>query len=159
ARLDSACEPDLAGVITRTVEEKHDRPKFDGYAKSYEELHRASVAASGEDPAYFHDYKIDCLRRKGLLEGPLLDYGWGTGNLTERLARASEVRDLHGYDPSRESLAEARERAPSAQLHNHPKTLPKEHFATAMLSGVLHHVPPGERGDVLRAVRASLRPG
>ena len=134
--------------------------KFDSYADSYEGLHRSSVAASGEDPAYFHDYKIDCLRRKGLLRGPLLDYGCGTGNLTERFARAhGDVDEVHGYDPSSRSLAEARERAPSAQLHSDVSTLPRFHFATAVLSGVLHHVPVRERDDVLATVRGTLRPG
>ncbi|MBX3204387.1 MAG: class I SAM-dependent methyltransferase [Labilithrix sp.] len=135
-------------------------PKFDSYAKSYEGLHRASVSASGEDPAYFHEYKIDSLRRRGLLRGPLLDYGCGTGNLTERFARArDEVHELHGYDPSAVSLAEARERAPSAELHDDVATLPRAHFATAVLSGVLHHVPPRERAGVLATVRDALRPG
>jgi SAM-dependent methyltransferase len=139
---------------------RHDaEQKFDSYAKSYEGLHRTSVAASGEDPAYFHDYKIDCLRRMGLLRGPLVDYGCGTGNLTERFARAAEVHELHGYDPSCESLAEARERAPLAQLHIDPSTLPRAHFATAVLSGVLHHVPPRDRDRVLGSVRDVLRPG
>jgi len=134
--------------------------KFDDYAKSYEGLHRASIAASGEDPAYFHEYKIDCLRRKGLLRGPLLDYGCGTGNLTERFDRLPrEVDELHGYDPSSESLVEAKERAPRATLHSEVESLPKAHFATAVLSGVLHHVPVAERKGVLDRVRDSLRPG
>ncbi len=134
--------------------------KFDSYAKTYEGLHRTSIAASGEDPAYFHDYKIDCLRRRGLLRGPLLDYGCGTGNLTERFARAhGDVHELHGYDPSTESLAEARERAPSARLHEDTSTLPRGHFATVVLSGVLHHVLPRERDGVLETVRSTLRPG
>jgi SAM-dependent methyltransferase len=134
--------------------------KFDGYAKSYEGLHRSSIAASGEDPAYFHDYKVDCLRRKRVLQGPLLDYGCGTGNLTERFAQAeSEVGELHGYDPSKESLAEAHARAPSARLHTDVATLPRAHFATAVLSGVLHHVRPSDRADVLTTVRSALRPG
>jgi SAM-dependent methyltransferase len=141
-------------------EQRRGAEKFDDYAKSYEGLHRASIAASGEDPAYFHDYKVECLRRKELLRGPLLDYGCGTGNLTERFARViGELHELHGYDPSTESLAEARERAPSAKLHTEPKTLPRGHFATAVLSGVLHHVPPRDREDVLATVRAALRPG
>jgi SAM-dependent methyltransferase len=137
------------------------KEKFDDYAKSYEDLHRTSIAASGEDPAYFHEYKVDCLRRKGLFSGPLLDYGCGTGNLTERFDRLpkSEVPELHGYDPSKASLAEARERAPRAQLHSDVASLPRAHFATAVLSGVLHHVPLAERPEVLRTVRESLRPG
>lgn len=131
--------------------------KFDDYAKSYEELHKSSVSAMGEDPAYFHEHKIGEMRRRGLLEGPLLDYGCGVGNLLERFARL--LPDVHGYDPSSESLREAAERAPSATLHSDPGTLPQGHFATAVLSGVLHHVPKAERRDVLERVRTSLRPG
>ena len=32
--------------------------EFDAHAESYEDDHRSSIAASGEDPAYFHDYKV-----------------------------------------------------------------------------------------------------
>ena len=131
--------------------------KFDDYAKSYESLHKASIAVTGEDPDYFHDYKIEEMRRRGLLTGPLLDYGCGTGNLLERFARV--LPDVHGYDPSTESLREAAERAKVATLHDRPSDLPQGYFATAVLSGVLHHVPKVERRDVLERVRASLRPG
>lgn len=133
--------------------------KFDRYVTTYEGLHRSSIAASGEDPAYFHDYKIECLRRAGLLAGPLLDYGCGIGNLTERFARVPEVHELHGYDPSAESLGEAIERAPSARFHSAVETIPRGHFATAVLSGVLHHVAPRQREGVLETVRGALRPG
>jgi SAM-dependent methyltransferase len=116
------------------------------------------VSASGEDPAYFHDYKVTCLERKGLLEaGALLDFGCGIGNLTERLVgRCSEV---HAYDPSARSLARARERAPAAHIHDDAKTIPKAHFATVVLSGVLHHVAPSARAELLHTVRGLLRPG
>lgn len=146
--------------MSRSERSEGEPPKFDGYARSYEQLHQSSIAASGEDPAYFHDYKVDCLRRHGLLEGPLLDYGCGTGNLTERFADArGGIGEVHGFDPSTESLAHAARRAPAATLHAATSTLPRGHFATAVLSGVLHHVPPRERADVLATVRRSLRPG
>jgi SAM-dependent methyltransferase len=138
-----------------------DRPhaaEFDAYAGSYEDDHRSSIAASGEDPAYFHDYKVSCLARKGMsVDGPLLDFGCGVGNLTERFV--TRYREVHGYDPSAVSIARAKERAPGAQLHTDAKTLPKEHFATAVLSGVLHHVQPSARVDLLRTVHGLLRPG
>lgn len=132
--------------------------EFDAYAGSYEEDHRSSIAASGEDPAYFHDYKVSCLERKGIgHDGPLLDFGCGVGNLTERFVKRHP--EVHGYDPSAKSLAVAKERAPGAHLHTHVDTLPKDHFATAVLSGVLHHVPPNRRFEVMRKVRQTLRPG
>lgn len=133
--------------------------KFDEYASTYETLHRASIAASGEDPSYFHDHKIDCLRRKGLLNGPLLDFGCGVGNLLERFARPTFGLEVHGYDPSPESLAEARQRAPAATIHEDPATLPTGHFATVVLSGVLHHVAPPDRAVLLATVRDRLKPG
>lgn len=131
--------------------------KFDAYARSYDDLHKSSVASSGEDPDYFHDYKIGCLARLGLARGPLLDYGCGPGNLTRRLV--GRVPEVHGYDPSAECLAEAASVAPGAHLHDDASAIPREHFEVAVLAGVLHHVPKTERRDVLRAVRASLRPG
>lgn len=132
--------------------------EFDAHAESYDDDHRSSIAASGEDPAYFHDYKVACLQRKGLTDdGPLLDFGCGIGNLTERFV--GRYRDVHGYDPSAKSLALARARAPSAQFHEDVKQLPKGHFATAILSGVLHHVLPSDRIDLMRTVRELVRPG
>ncbi len=132
--------------------------EFDAFAGSYEEDHRSSIAASGEDPAYFHDYKLACLERKGMsIDGPLLDFGCGIGNLTERFV--TRFREVHAYDPSEKSIERAKERAPGAQFHVDSKTLPKNHFATAVLSGVLHHVAPSARVDLLRTVRGLLRPG
>ena len=132
--------------------------EFDAYAGSYEADHKSSVAVSGEDPEYFHDYKLKCLAQKHIGEdGPLLDFGCGIGNLTSRFVM--HYREVHGYDPSAKSLEVAKERAPGAQFHVDPSTLPKEHFATAVLSGVLHHVAPSARVDLLRTVRGLLRPG
>jgi 2-polyprenyl-3-methyl-5-hydroxy-6-metoxy-1,4-benzoquinol methylase len=143
----------------RVKAEKAD-PKFDAYAASYEELHRNNIAASGEDPAYFHEYKLDCLRRKALLKGRLLDFGCGIGNLTERFASPrAGLDEVHGYDPSEVSVAEAKARAPGATFHTDVASLPSGHFDVAVLSGVLHHVVPEERRDVLATVRKALRPG
>ncbi len=132
--------------------------KFDTYVDRYDALHRASVTSSGEGPEYFHQYKLDCLERMGIpATGPTLDFGCGTGNLTERLVRTHA--EVHGYDPSTESITAARERAPAATFHTSLETLPRGHFETAIMSGVLHHVPPSKRADVTQTVRQSLRPG
>jgi SAM-dependent methyltransferase len=133
-------------------------PEFDAHAGSYEDDHRSSIAASGEDPAYFHDYKVSCLARKGVsADGPLLDFGCGIGNLTERFVKT--YREVHGFDPSTVSVARAKERAPGAVFHEDVRSLPKEYFETAVMSGVLHHVQPSARVDLLRTVSGLLRPG
>src|SRR6266516_3295056 len=88
---------------------------FDRYARSYEDLHAASIKASGEPTAYFAAYKMECLARLGVKE-PILDFGCGIGNLTEQLVKT--YGRVHGYDPSAESLRIARSRAESAVLHH-----------------------------------------
>lgn len=131
---------------------------FDAFAGSYEEDHRQSIRASGEDPAYFHDYKLACLRRKGVDEtAPLLDFGCGIGNLTTRFV--TRFAEVHAYDPSAVSMEKARERAPKAIFHDTHATLPRGHFETIVLSGVLHHVDPRARIDLVTEVRSLLRPG
>ena len=92
-------------------------------------------------------------------DGPLLDFGCGIGNLTERFV--TRCREVHAYDPSARSLERAKERAPGAHFHDDAKTLPKAHFATAVLSGVLHHVQPSarRRARCARCAGSSVRAG
>lgn len=132
--------------------------KFDPYAAGYQRLVADSVSASGESPEYFQLYKIQCLEQRGLLSaGPILDFGCGVGGLTQHLGSAH--RDVHGYDPSAESLQEARAKVPNAKFHASIQEIPDGHFGLAVLSGVLHHVPPSERAELARTVRKKLRPG
>lgn len=138
--------------------------EFDAFAGSYEEDHKSSISASGEDPSYFHDYKIACLDRLERAAGnvgpyaePLLDFGCGIGNLTERLV--GTYAEVHAYDPSEKSMARARERAPRATFHADARTLPRGHFGTVVLSGVLHHVAPSARVALLSTVGQLLAPG
>jgi 2-polyprenyl-3-methyl-5-hydroxy-6-metoxy-1,4-benzoquinol methylase len=91
------------------------------------------------------------------LDAPILDFGCGTGNVTESLAQ--QFTDLHGYDPSEGSIELARRRMPKVSFHTSPDSLPEGHFGAAVLSGVLHHVPPAERQAVLGSVRRAMAPG
>ena len=129
--------------------------KFDAYAESYGKLHQSVLGASGEDSEYFTQYKLDCLRRIAA-EGPVLDYGCGIGGLTAHLQSFGEV---HGSDPSEESLRIARQRAPHATLWGPGQSAPSQFFATAVVSCVLHHIPPAERAAALRDVYGKLKPG
>jgi len=132
--------------------------KFDDYARSYDALHNQNLAASGEPLEYFSAYKRACLERLGAPSGePLLDYGCGIGNVTRALADG--FREVHGLDPSAESLKVARERVPTATFHASIHGVPVNYFGSAVLSGVLHHVPRPERAGVLEDVRSKLRPG
>jgi len=133
--------------------------KFDAYARSYVDLHRKSIEASGEEPTYFHQYKRRCIERLvgPDFQEPVLDYGCGVGTLAEQLLTRFSV--VHGFDPSTESVAMARERAPRATFHPDVAEIPDGHFGLLVMSCVLHHVPPPEREGLLRVALTKLRPG
>lgn len=132
--------------------------KFDAYAKDYERLHRNSITASGEQPAYFADYKVDCIRRLvgAGYDEPILDYGCGVGSLTERLIR--RFSKVSGFDPSATSVAEARERATTATFFADRDAIPRDHFGVIVLANVLHHVPPSERLALVSSLALFLQP-
>ena len=135
------------------------KAEFDRYAQSYEEMHAASIAASGESTEYFAVYKQKFLERL-LGEGfdePVLDFGCGIGNLTRFLTRS--FKEVHGYDPSSESAELARTRAPGATFFDDPEALPKNHYGAAVLANVLHHVPPPNRPGLMEIVASTLSPG
>jgi SAM-dependent methyltransferase len=132
--------------------------KFDAYARDYERLHAQNVAVTGEETDYFARYKADCLLRAGVRpDDSVLDFGCGIGNTTVHLAeRFSHVQ---GYEPSKLSAQKARERAPKATIHDELASVPAGAFSVAVLSCVLHHVPPAERHTVLTQILGALRPG
>jgi SAM-dependent methyltransferase len=132
--------------------------KFDAHAENYHDDHARSLSSSGEDPEYFHRYKLGCIERLGLSNSArILDYGCGIGNVTVHLARQFDT--VHGFDPSRRSLDMCKERVPSAILHETEQALPEGYFDAAVLSGVLHHIKPADRKTLLRHVYRTLRPG
>jgi SAM-dependent methyltransferase len=138
--------------------ERQPSAKFDAYAETYTALHDQSITASGESSEYFAHYKLSCLERlvgPGFTE-PVLDYGCGVGALLEHLVR--RFPSVEGYDPSTESLEQARLRAPSAVLHARPDDLPDGHFGLIVLANVLHHVPPTERPALVKSLLPKLEP-
>lgn len=133
------------------------RPKFDNYARNYSEIHNSVLGDSGESHEYFSAYKAACLERLGApRDEPLLDCGCGIGNVTQ--AFAARFDQVHGYDPSADSLAVARKGIPNGTFHEDVKKIPQGFFATAVLSSVLHHIPLPERAALMERVCRSLRP-
>lgn len=141
-----------------SLERASEVQKFDHYAKTYRDAHQDSVRASGEAPEYFAEHKLGCLLRAGVERGHrILDYGCGTGSLTRLLS--ANFDEVSGYDPSEESLGLARQQAAGVTFHSDEGSIPRDHFQVAVMSGVLHHVPPKERAAVLATVVSKLEPG
>ena len=133
--------------------------EFDAVADSYHALHADSVRASGEDPSYFARYKHDVLARHFpvLASGPILDFGCGIGNLSERLAET--FANVHGFDPSAKSVAVAKRRVPQGTFVTDPTLLEAATYKLVILANVLHHVPAPDRLPVMESVAHLLRPG
>lgn len=136
--------------------DKRTGSEFDRFAADYSSLHKQNIAISGEEPTYFADYKLRCIERlvgKNFAD-PILDFGCGVGILTERLGE--HFPQVHGYDPSSESLDIARERSRST-FHDQESSIPDNHFGLVVLANVLHHVAPNDRDDLLKRIVSKMR--
>ncbi len=135
--------------------------RFDGFAKNYEELVTESVQISGESSEYFAAYKAAYAARvlsgKGIKK--VLDYGCGVGALAKHLLAAFPAARIDGYDPSAESIGcvedslrkQGQFTASLEETHND--------YDLVILSNVLHHIPPQERGAVLAKTVSKLAAG
>lgn len=141
-----------------SLERASEVEKFDQYAPTYREAHQQSVRLSGEGPEYFAEHKLGCLERAGVSPSQsVLDYGCGTGSLTRLLC--GRFAFVGAFDPSAESAKVAREQAPTATVYDDEAAIPPARFDAAVLSGVLHHVPPAERARLVLNVAQKLEPG
>lgn len=141
-----------------SLERASEVEKFDQYAPTYRDAHQQSVRLSGEAPEYFAEHKLGCLARAGVPSAAsVLDYGCGTGSLTRLLC--GRFAFVGAFDPSAESAKVAGEQAPSATVYADETAIPGARFDAAVLSGVLHHVPPAERPRVVQTVVSKLKPG
>lgn len=140
-------------------------PHFDEYARSYGRLHRDSISASGEEPAYFAAYKVDyivrVLGRNESSDLAILDFGCGIGNSLPHLAGAFPGAKLHGVDVSSESISLAQQRCPQAELHvvvNDCMPIAESSIDIAMAACVYHHIPPEQRQAWTNEIRRVLKP-
>lgn len=141
-------------------------PQFDRYARSYRDLHKESIRASGEEPDYFAAYKVAYMAAqlgKESAERPLdiLDFGCGIGNSIPHLAKAFPIARLHGLDVSGESVEMARASYPLASfgMIEDGLPLPDHSVDVAMAACVYHHIPPAERSHWTGELHRVLKPG
>lgn len=143
------------------------KAEFDQYADDYAELHRASIAFSGCEPAYFARYKTacaaQCFQRTCEPDETLLDFGCGTGTSIPYFRDALTSARLIGADVSGRSLDTARRQfsADATFLHigDGRIDLPDASAGMAFSACVFHHIPPGEQAGWLRELHRVVRPG
>lgn len=142
--------------------------EFDVHAKSYSEVLDKSIGFSGEDSAYFSEYKIKDLHRElselGVDPGTalrLLDFGCGVGASVPHARRYFPNAELFGVDVSEESLDLARSRHGSLAkfLLMAGAELPAEASSidAAYAMCVFHHIDEAVHVELLSKVRSRLK--
>ena len=150
--------------------------EFDSYAPGYAAgMENPLKAMLGESAEQYVALKLRWLLRRypllragGAAPGRVLDYGCGTATLLRLMAEAGVTCRLSGCDVSSGMLAEAarswpaRLQAQCPELHRQQGArtpFPDGGFDLVVISAVLHHVPPGERGDVYAELCRVTRKG
>ena len=145
--------------------------EFDRHAAAYDGGIDNPVKRMMGDADSFLAVKARWLLRRepALRDGSLslLDYGCGAGDLMRVLAGLGARASFMGCDVSTGMLAEAGGRWPNS-CGPAPALVPQEgartpfadgQFDVAMISAVLHHVPPAERPAVYAELERVLKPG
>ena len=143
---------------------------FDRHAQQYtEELDRC-VECSGFSSGYFAERKVRemyaVLLATGVADKPIriLNFGCGIGNSEPYLARWFPHAEIYSVDISKESIERALQRT---------QGLPRVHlsvfdgvhlpypgpFDVILIAGVLHHIAPDIRSDVLHRLHGALGGG
>lgn len=143
--------------------------EFDDHAKNYREVLDASIDFSGEDSAYFAEYKIKDfyheLERRGIEVNAklrLLDFGCGVGASIPYVAKYFRYAELLGADVSHESIDLARSKCGDiakffvAQGSSLPVEIESLDAAYAMC--VFHHVDDFSHVGLLTKIRERLKP-
>lgn len=144
--------------------------EFDKFADEYYQSHAAGLAASGEGPEYFSEYKIidiarDWPRRSaGLNANPrVLDFGAGIGNSAPYVKQHLPGARLTCLDLSQRSLDVAAKRYPGMAEYVHfdgaDIPFPDNHFDLAYAMCVFHHIDHDDHVAILRELNRVIRPG
>lgn len=146
------------------------KQEFDAHAQSYKEVLDQSIGFSGEDSAYFADYKISdlCeeLTRAGIDAGSalkLMDFGCGVGTSMPHARRHFARAELLGVDVSQDSLEQARsfygELASFLPLEGNKWPVQASCLDAAYAMCVFHHVEGESHVQILSDIRDRLKPG
>lgn len=143
-----------------------DKAEFDRFADEYDALHARNIAASGETPDFFAEYKIRDiaaeLDRRRLGCDSILDFGAGVGNSIPWVRKHLPAARLTCVDVSARSLEVAQQRFGGSEqfVHFDGRVLPFDtpRFDLAYAMCVFHHIPHDEHVRLLGEIRRVLRP-
>lgn len=136
---------------------------FDRLSADYKKIHDKALFLAGGDSDHFYQAKIKILKANMTSEPKaILDFGCGTGRLTELLAQNFPSAKIVGIDPSLDSIDSAKK--DYAQFKNISWSTDLEilrktsgQFDLVVAAGVFHHIPPSERAENLKLVHSAMK--
>lgn len=118
----------------------------------YDEQYYEGNGQSGDRPALRWFTR---LVKRYLGDGPMLDFGCGTGHLLRRL---SELGPAEGFEVSEYSARTARTTAPGCNVHTRVEDVPTGRFAGLTAIHVCEHLPDAVLSGLIDQWRRVLRP-
>jgi 2-polyprenyl-3-methyl-5-hydroxy-6-metoxy-1,4-benzoquinol methylase len=133
---------------------------FDHFSNQYKELLDRSTALSGEGAEYFSEYKARYIARivGAAFRGKILDYGCGVGLLSVLLKRHLPEASIHGYDVSAESVKMVPPSLAAEGVFSSDISRLHCDYEAAIISNVMHHVPPKDRQQTISEIAGRLNP-
>jgi len=139
--------------------------EFDEFAANYDDALNQGLRFTGENKDYFAVGRVGWLARQltGLRAevDACLDFGCGTGSGCQPLLEGLRIKRYLGYDPSVDSIHEARQAHEDLPVHFDclSDNVPSEGFDLAFTNGVFHHIPPDQRAGAVELIWRSVKPG
>ena len=134
---------------------------FDQFAGEYKEILDRSVAASGEDSAYFAEYKARYLRRMlpSIKPCKVLDFGCGVGMLSGFLRHCFPNAQVDGFDVSPDSISKVRSDLAVQGTFTSDFAHLAQEYQLIVVANVMHHIPPSERQSTIDQLGHRLSAG
>ena len=134
--------------------------EFDKFAENYHESLRKSLAVTRTSDEYQAEYKVRLLKNRlaqGVSGLNVLDFGCGVGLSLPYLLEQFSGSKIFATDVSEVSLDMVRARFPQVTIVGSAlNTIEK--FDLIFMSTVLHHITSSARVEILKKVRANLKP-
>jgi 2-polyprenyl-3-methyl-5-hydroxy-6-metoxy-1,4-benzoquinol methylase len=133
---------------------------FDHFADSYQQVHTENIRVTGETSEYFARYKARYVARQvgARFSGRILDYGCGVGMISGYLKETLPLATIDGYDISDASLARVNPGIRAQGTFTSDWNQVGAAYDVIVIANVMHHIPPGERQEVISRLRDRLAP-
>lgn len=126
---------------------------FDDFANEYDNILKKQLAFFEKKDDYFAEYKVVIMRNTTRSDHKkILEYGCGTGRNLKYLKEHFPEAEIFGCDISEGSLSIAAKENPNITLFSLNKEKIVQKFDLILISGVLHHILPELRIDLIKGI-------